>query len=152
MRILPNQSKVSWYVDLILVILGVCVMVGTTAMTCISVFHFPVCIKHFTAWKGSLHFYGHSVHRSCKQAHWGNPSRNDLLADIGCNAQDYNTLKRCALTLHNASKFWALGNSVLNGLLYGNLNYVVSSNGKYQNKRFAEYPPALLFPGVSMIA
>ena len=130
MRILPNQSKGSWYVDLILVILGVCVMVGTTAMTCISVFHFPVCIKHVTAWKGNPHFYGHSVRRSYKQAHWGNPSRNGLLADTGCSAQDYNTLKRYVLTLRNASRFWVLDNSVLSALLCGSLNYVTCRNGK----------------------
>lgn len=39
MRILPNYSKGSWYVDLVLVVLGVLVMIGTTAMTCLSVFH-----------------------------------------------------------------------------------------------------------------
>ena len=130
MRILPNQSKGSWYVDLILVILGVCVMVGTTAMTCISVFHFPVCIKHVTAWKDNPHFYGHSVRRSYKQAHWGNPSRSGLLADTGCSVQDYNTLKRYVLTLRNASRFWVLDNSVLSALLCGSLNYVTCRNGK----------------------
>lgn len=45
MRVLPNSSKGSWYVDLVLVILGVLVMIGTTAMTCLSVFHSSVCYK-----------------------------------------------------------------------------------------------------------
>ena len=46
MRILPNYSKGSWYLDLLFVILGVGVMALATFTTVLTIFHLSLFNKH----------------------------------------------------------------------------------------------------------
>lgn len=94
MRILPTESKASWYVDLLFVILGVGVMAVATTTTVLSM-KSSVCNKNATCLgSGNCRENGRSGGRSSKPLRWDSPSPGGPAAGSACTESRWCTLRQ----------------------------------------------------------